>query len=93
VISVVTITRAALTHSAPELRRELLFELVSNEGIRVFPLEEDDEVEPPPNNALMPDIEKLVKAKLGEDTRFSAQRQRRVRLLGQLQDRRRPDTG
>src|SRR5450830_1155309 len=72
VISVVTITRAALTHSAPELRTELLFELVSNEGIRVFLLEEDDEVEPPPDNALMPDIEKLVKAKLGKDTRFSA---------------------
>src|SRR5258706_16205285 len=44
VISVVTITHAALTHSAPELRRELLFDLVSNEGIRVFPLEDDDKV-------------------------------------------------
>jgi two-component system osmolarity sensor histidine kinase EnvZ len=71
VISVVTITHAALTHSAPELRRELLFELVSNEGIRVFTLEDDDEVEPPPANSLMPDIEALVKAKLGADTRFS----------------------
>jgi two-component system osmolarity sensor histidine kinase EnvZ len=71
VISVVTITHAALTHSAPELRRELLFELVSNEGIRVFTLEDDDEVEPPADNALMPDIEALVKAKLGADTRFS----------------------
>jgi two-component system osmolarity sensor histidine kinase EnvZ len=71
VISVVTITHAALTHSAPELRRELLFELVSNEGIRVFTLEDDDDVEPPPANALMPDIEALVKAKLGADTRFS----------------------
>ena len=38
VISVVTITHAALTHSAPELRRELLFDLVSNEGIRVLSL-------------------------------------------------------
>ncbi len=72
VISVVTITRAALTHSAPELRTELLFELVSNEGIRVFLLEEDDKIDPPPDNALMPDIEALVKAKLGKDTRFSA---------------------
>lgn len=73
VISVVTITHAALTHSAPELRRELLFDLVSNEGIRVFPLEDDDKVEPPANNALMPDIEALVKAKLGADTRFSSE--------------------
>ena len=72
VISVVTITRAALTHSAPELRRELLIELVLNEGIRVLTLEDDDEVESPPDNALMPDIEALVKAKLGKDTRFSS---------------------
>jgi two-component system osmolarity sensor histidine kinase EnvZ len=72
VISVVTITRAALTHSAPDLRRELLIELVSNEGIRVFSLEEDDVVEPPPANALMPLIESIVKAHLGADTRFSA---------------------
>src|SRR5471030_1736744 len=72
VISVVTITLNALTHSAPELRRELLFDLVANEGIRVFSLEDDDKVDPPPDNALMPDIETLVKAKLGADTRFSA---------------------
>jgi len=72
VISVVTITHAALTHSAPELRRELLFELVSNEGIRVFPLEVTDEIDPPPDTALMDDIQALVKAKLGSDTRFSA---------------------
>ncbi|OBV40797.1 sensor histidine kinase [Janthinobacterium psychrotolerans] len=72
IISVVTITHAALTHSAPELRRELLFDLVSNEGIRIFSLEEDDRVDPPPDNYLMPDIEALVKAKLGRDTRFSA---------------------
>jgi two-component system osmolarity sensor histidine kinase EnvZ len=72
VVSVVTITHAALTHSAPELRRELLFDLVSNEGIRVFTLEDDDQVDPPPDNALMPDIQKLVRAKLGQDTRFSS---------------------
>lgn len=71
VISVVTITHAALTHSAPELRRELLFELVSNEGIRITLLEPTDIVEPPPDTPLMEDIASLVKAKLGRDTRFS----------------------
>lgn len=71
VISVVTITKAALTHSAPELRRELLFELVSNEGIRIFPLENSDTADPPPDNPLMPDIQTIVKAKLGSETRFS----------------------
>ncbi len=73
VVSVVTITKAALTHSAPDLRRELLFELVANEGIRVILLEETDEVEPPPNNPLMPEIAALVREKLGADTRFSSQ--------------------
>ncbi len=72
VISVVTITHAALTHSAPELRRELLFELVSNEGIRILPLETTDTVDPPPDNPLMPAIAAIVKAKLGADTRFSS---------------------
>ncbi|MGZ8291957.1 MAG: ATP-binding protein [Telluria sp.] len=71
IISVVTITSAALTHSAPELRRELLFELVSNEGIRIFTLEASDAVDPPPDNPLMPEIERIVKEKLGADTRFS----------------------
>lgn len=72
VISVVTITKAALTHSAPELRRELLFELVSNEGIRIFTLESSDAVDPPPDSALMPEIEAIIKSKLGADTRFSS---------------------
>jgi two-component system, OmpR family, osmolarity sensor histidine kinase EnvZ len=71
VVSVVTITKAALTHSAPELRRELLFELVSNEGIRILPLEPTDVIEPPPNTANMAEITAVVKEKLGKDTRFS----------------------
>ena len=72
VVSVVTITKAALTHSAPDLRRELLFELVSNEGIRIFTLEDSDVVEPPPANPLMPEIAAKVREKLGKDTRFSS---------------------
>lgn len=72
VISVVTITRAALTHSATDLRTELLFDLVSNEGIRIIPKFDTDLVEPPPDTALMPEIEAIVKDKLGDDTRFSS---------------------
>lgn len=72
VVSVVTLTKAALTHSAPEARLELLIELVSNEGIRVFALEPTDEVAPPPDNALMPDIAAAVREKLGQQTRFSS---------------------
>ena len=72
VISVVTITRAALTHSAIDLRKELLFDLVSNEGIRITALMDNDVVDPPPDSALMPEIEAIVKEKLGADTRFSS---------------------
>lgn len=71
VISIVTITRAALTHSAPDLRRELLFDLASNEGIRIYPLEESDAVEPPPDSGLMPVLEASVKARLGNHTKFA----------------------
>ena len=72
VVSVVTLTKAALTHSAPELRRELMFELVSNEGVRVFTLEDTDIVDPPPANPLMPEIAAAVRDKLGAQTRFSS---------------------
>lgn len=72
VVSMVTITRAALTHSAPELRRELLFELASNEGIRIYPLEESDVVEPTPESGITPLIQANVKAKLGAATRFAS---------------------
>ncbi len=72
VVSVVTITRAALTHSAPDLRRELLFELANNEGIRVYPLEKTDIVEAPPDLTQEPEFQDLINAKLGPNTRFSS---------------------
>lgn len=72
IISIVTITRAALTHSAPDSRRELLFDLASNEGIRIYPLEDTDIVEAPPENELMSVLEENVKARLGETTKFAS---------------------
>lgn len=72
IISIVTLTRAALTHSAPDLRRELLFDLASNEGIRIYPLEKTDVVVPPPDNGLMPALQADVKSRLGDDTQFAA---------------------
>jgi two-component system, OmpR family, osmolarity sensor histidine kinase EnvZ len=71
VISIVTVTRAALTHSAPDLRRELLFDLASNEGIRIYPLEASDVVEPPPESSFMPVLEATVKGRLGKGTKFA----------------------
>ncbi|HVL77472.1 MAG TPA: ATP-binding protein [Noviherbaspirillum sp.] len=72
VISIVTVTRAALTHSAPDLRRELLFDLASNEGIRIYPLEASDVVVPPAPGGIMPMVEADVKARLGAETKFAS---------------------
>ena len=72
IVSVVTITRAALTHSAPEMRRELLFDLASNEGIRIYPREETDTVVEPEDNVFLSTLRDHVKQALDEDTRFAA---------------------
>ncbi len=71
IISVVTITRAALTHSAPDQRTELLFDLASNEGVRIYPLEESDRIEAPRESSLMPLLQDRVRSRLGPDTRFA----------------------
>jgi two-component system osmolarity sensor histidine kinase EnvZ len=71
VVSIVTITRAALTHSAPDLRRELLFDLASNEGVRIYPLEPDDKVSPLSDDDITPVIEARIRNLLGAATRFA----------------------
>ena len=72
IVSLVTITRAALAHSAPELRRELLFDLVSNEGIRIYPLEPTDKIDPVTDgDDLMQSMLPVVQQKMGEDTIIS----------------------
>ena len=70
-LSVITITRAALIHSVPESRQELLFELASDDGVRIYSLEDTDVVEPPPEADFMADLQKLVRDKLGPGTIFS----------------------
>lgn len=72
VTSLVTITRAALTHSAPEMRRELLFDLASNEGIRVYPLESTDKIIPLEMHPIMPELEEYIQLTLGKNTLFAS---------------------
>ena len=71
VISVVSITKTALTNSAPELRTELLIELLSNEGIRIYAYESTDVVDPPPDTPLMNDVQKIIRENLGPDTQVA----------------------
>ena len=68
IISVVTITRAALTHSAPDRRRELLFDLASNDGIRVYLLEDNDKVELPETTASSVELQEVIQHTLGKET-------------------------
>lgn len=70
-LSVITITREALIHAAPEKRQELLFELASDDGIRIFSLEKTDVIEPAPEGSFMPDLQQIVREKLGLNTVFS----------------------
>ncbi len=71
ITSIVTITRAALTHSAPERRKELLLDLANNEGIRIYTLNEGDKTEPPEPNAFFSELSHLMKIQMGKETRFA----------------------
>lgn len=71
VASVVNITRAALLYSDPFVRRDLLAELAANEGVRIYPLEDDDTVVGLPDSALIKLVERAIVDKLGKDTRVA----------------------
>ena len=71
IVSMVTLTRAALTHSAEDKRRQLLVDLASNEGIQIYLLEDDDKVVDPEINPFFKELSHLVRQKLGSETRFA----------------------
>lgn len=67
-VSIVKLTRTALLYSEPDLRRALLQDLESNEGIRVYPRETTDKVEKQPGGVVQDLITHDVKRRLGTDT-------------------------
>src|SRR5690606_34282232 len=72
VVSVVNLTRTALVTAQPELRRELLVELVEREGIRIYPAEATDEIEELPHDR--PQLQLLaneIRRDLGPQTRIA----------------------
>jgi two-component system osmolarity sensor histidine kinase EnvZ len=73
VVSVVNITRAALVYSDPFVRRDLLAELAANEGVRIYPLEVDDKVEPLRDGPLIKMAERHIVDKLGAGTQVAAE--------------------
>ncbi|MCH8621754.1 ATP-binding protein [Undibacterium sp. TS12] len=72
IISIVTITRAALTHSAPEKRQELLLDLANKEGVQIYLLEDSDQIEEPEPTAFFQESKPLMLRGLGYETRFAS---------------------
>jgi len=73
VVSIVTITRATLLHSAPMLRRELLLDLALTQGIRIYPKEVTDEMDALPDNELVRLVEQNVRRRLDKRTEFAGE--------------------
>ena len=74
-VSVANLTRAALISARPEARRELLRELSDREGIRIYPADAADRVEPLPERAFLHRVEELVREQMGPETRLSLERE------------------
>ncbi|MFZ6707841.1 ATP-binding protein [Undibacterium sp. TC9W] len=72
IVSIVTITRAALTHSAPEKRHELLRDLANKEGVQIYLLEDTDRVEEPEATPFFLESRPLMLRGLGNNTRFAS---------------------
>lgn len=71
IVSVVAITRAALTHSAQDKRLQLLTDLVRNEGIQIYPLEESDQIKAAVESVFQKELRKHIQSKLGAHTKFA----------------------
>ncbi|MBN9117302.1 MAG: two-component sensor histidine kinase, partial [Pandoraea sp.] len=71
-VSIVKLTRTALLYSEPDLRRALLQDLESNEGIRVYPREPVDKIEKQPGGVVQDLIVRDVQRRLGTDTVIAA---------------------
>jgi two-component system osmolarity sensor histidine kinase EnvZ len=70
-VSVVNLTRAALINADPFLRRGLLIELNEREGIRIYPVTNEDRLEPLPHAPLFDMVAARVRGALGDRTRFA----------------------
>jgi len=73
-VSVVNLTRAALVSADPVLRRELLVELNDREGIRIYPVTNEEVLVPLRPGGPLERVAARVRAQLGKTTRFAAAR-------------------
>ena len=73
-VSVVNLTRAALVSADPVLRRELLVELNDREGIRIYPVTNEEVLAALRPQGPLERVAARVRAQLGQTTRFAAAR-------------------
>jgi len=71
ITSIVTITRTALTHAAPEKRKELLQELAHSEGIRIYLRHDNDILEKLEPTSFLTEFSEMMRAQLGKETHFA----------------------
>jgi two-component system osmolarity sensor histidine kinase EnvZ len=72
-VSIVNLTRMALVNSQPELRRELLSDLVEREGIQVYTAEPGENIVAS-ERPLLRLVGELIRRRLGDETRFAVER-------------------
>lgn len=72
VVSVVNLTRTALINADAGRRTDLLIELAALEGIRIYPAEASDELEPLKATRPMRLLTDDVRSQLGAHTRFAS---------------------
>ncbi len=69
--SAANLTHAALLAAAPAKRRDLLIELTEREGIRLYPAEPEDAIEPLPDDAFYQLFRTETRKMLGSHTRLA----------------------
>ena len=72
VVSIINLTRTALLNADPALRKDLLLDLATLEGIRIYPAEAQDKLLPLDNTAVLRMVTEDVRRQLGADTRFAS---------------------
>ena len=72
VTSVVNLTRNALVTAQPDLRRRLLTDLAVEEGVRVVPAEESDQIQLPPASPFLEEVARRLRELMGPDTTLAS---------------------
>ena len=72
VVSIINLTRTALLNADPALRKDLLLDLATLEGIRIYPAEPQDKTTPLEDTAVLRQVMTDVRLHLGAETRFAS---------------------